>query len=567
MIKHLSMKLKVAILLGIMVVGLLTVTAMGLFTLRQTLLEDRKSEIKTVITSSISIAQAYQDQVTSGELTQEEAIKIYYDGINGLKFAGDIGYVFSYDDHGIVQAHGANPALTGKDLSGVTDANGVKVIQALIDASNGKNDGYFSYVWDKPGQDKKLMFEKVSYAGKLPWGHHIGTGLYVDDLDATFWRIAIRDITVSAIAILIATIIGWIISRDISKSLFSLRRSMDDISEGNYNNDISGIDRRDELGAMANSVLGFREKIQENEALKSRQEQMERETRENRIQETLAMSDNLEGRVKNLVQSISQSISNLHVVASDMNTIADESSNRANDVAAATEETSANVETVAAATEELTASSDEISQQVNNSTQVAQHASEQVDQTNATVKNLANAIDKISEVVSLIDAITDQTNLLALNATIEAARAGEAGKGFAVVASEVRNLANQTARATADITGQISNVQTESGKALTAVNEINATINSVAENSTAIAAAIEEQHAAIREIARNVNQASDGTRAVSSHIADVSANANKTLESTNRVTSSADELRKESEALENEVEAFLNELRAKAADM
>jgi methyl-accepting chemotaxis protein len=182
-----------------------------------------------------------------------------------------------------------------------------------------------------------------------------------------------------------------------------------------------------------------------------------------------------------------------------------------------------NVETVAAAANQLSASIGEIGSQVQRAADVSREAAAQANKTNETVESLAEAGQRIGDVVNLIQSIAAQTNLLALNATIEAARAGEAGKGFAVVASEVKNLANQTARATEDIKTQVDAIQTATKGAVEAIGGIRATIDNVNGIATAIASAVEEQGAATQEITRNIDQAATGTRAVSSSIATVSS--------------------------------------------
>jgi methyl-accepting chemotaxis protein len=226
-------------------------------------------------------------------------------------------------------------------------------------------------------------------------------------------------------------------------------------------------------------------------------------------------------------------------------------------VAAASEQAATNVQTVASAAEELSASIREIQQQMATSARIAQQAVEQVDRTDTTVTGLVQAADKIGEVVNLISDIASQTNLLALNATIEAARAGEAGKGFAVVASEVKNLANQTAKATEEIGQQIAAMQTATGDSVQAIRGIGATIKQISEVTTTVASAVEEQGAATQEISRNVQQASAGTQEVSSNITGVSQAATQTGTAAGQVLSAARELAQQGQKLNTEIEAFL----------
>src|SRR5207253_413413 len=178
----------------------------------------------------------------------------------------------------------------------------------------------------------------------------------------------------------------------------------------------------------------------------------------------------------------------------------------------ASTQASTNVGTVAAATEELTASISNISQQVARSAEIAGKAAEEARRTNIVVEGLATGTQKIGEVVTLIQNIASQTNLLALNATIEAARAGEHGRGFAVVASEVKALANQTAKATEEISAQVQDIQNATSEAVNAIQAIGGTIAEIDEISNEISASVNQQGAATREIAGNVQQAANGTR-------------------------------------------------------
>ncbi|MBI3446050.1 MAG: chemotaxis protein, partial [Magnetospirillum sp.] len=216
-----------------------------------------------------------------------------------------------------------------------------------------------------------------------------------------------------------------------------------------------------------------------------------------------------------------------------------------------------NVQTVAGAAEELSSSINEISRQVASSAQVSQEAVAEAERTNALVHGLADAARNIGEVVTMIGDIAGQTNLLALNATIEAARAGEAGKGFAVVANEVKHLATQTARATSEITTQVSAVQAATDQAVAAIGSIGAIIERINEVSAAIAAAVEEQDATTRDIARNVHEAAEGTRDVSRHVVDVTSEAGATGKTANDVLGAVKALSLQSESLNTSVQTFL----------
>ena len=220
------------------------------------------------------------------------------------------------------------------------------------------------------------------------------------------------------------------------------------------------------------------------------------------------------------------------------------------------------MQTVAAAAEELASSIQEISRQVTDSTRIAGEAVSEVEQTSAKIQGLSDAALRIGEVVTLITDIAEQTNLLALNATIEAARAGEAGKGFAVVASEVKNLASQTARATQEISQQITGIQSATRDSVTAISSINRTIGRMNEITASVAAAVEEQGAATAEIARNVEQAASGTQDVSTNIQGVTAAAGETSLASRQIQDAARNLSAQSERLQAEVGRFLAEVRA-----
>jgi methyl-accepting chemotaxis protein len=282
---------------------------------------------------------------------------------------------------------------------------------------------------------------------------------------------------------------------------------------------------------------------------------------EAKVREFHALTGTFEASLGTVIEGVSSAATALRANAGEMSRTAAESSERATGVAAATEEASASVQTVASAAEELAASVSEIGRQVSHSMTAARRAVDRSTKTDATVRGLAEAARKIGDVVKLISDVASQTNLLALNATIEAARAGEAGKGFAVVANEVKNLANQTAKATEEIAGQVAAIQTSTGEAVEAIQEIGDAIRELSEIGASIASAVEQQGAATREIAHNVQQAATGTRNVAANIVEVSRATGATGTAAGQVLDAASELSHQAERLRSEAAAFLAKAR------
>ncbi len=257
-------------------------------------------------------------------------------------------------------------------------------------------------------------------------------------------------------------------------------------------------------------------------------EERQRLSEEERIHALQGMAETVEREAGSAVEQVVLRTGTMAQDANGMAGSAERVSVNAQNVAAAAEQALANAQTVAAAAEELAASISEIASQIAHSNTVARRAVDTGRRTQDTIQSLSNAVGRIGDVAQLIQNIANQTNLLALNATIEAARAGEAGKGFAVVAQEVKNLANQTARSTDEITRQIAEIQDVTRTAVAAVAEIGGTIGEMDEISAAIAVAMEEQSAATQEISRNVAETSNAAREVSARIALVSQDADQT---------------------------------------
>ena len=365
----------------------------------------------------------------------------------------------------------------------------------------------------------------------------------------------------AAIGAALIAVAGLFIAKSVANPIIGMTSSMGVLADGNLEVDIPSREREDEIGDMAAAVQVFKDNALEVKRLEAEQKANEERQARERREMMLSMADSFENSVGGVVNTVSSAATEMQSSATALSSTAEETSKQSTAVAAASEQAATNVQTVASASEELSSSISEISRQVAQSTQISSTAVAEVESANQQVQGLADSSQKIGEVVALITDIADQTNLLALNATIEAARAGEAGKGFAVVASEVKNLANQTAKATEEISSQIGGIQGATKDAVTAIASIGSIITQMNEIASTIASAVEEQGAATQEIARNVEQASAGTTEVSSNIASVQAAAGETGSSASQLLGAANELSIQSETLRSEVDKFLSNIR------
>jgi methyl-accepting chemotaxis protein len=558
MLGNLRISRKLLMMISLSVLGMAAIAAVGLMAVWSNLLEDRKSKLQDVVLlARQALDLDYQASRQAG-LSDMQAMERGRTLLRSFRFGQD-DYFYALNGQGVVLAN-PNPKVEGRNLYDVADPDGVFFVRKTLElaASGG---GFASYRFPRAAGGEALP--KVSFAVEFkPYGWVIGGGIYLEDVHAIFWSQARQMGMMAGISLLLIGGLFVLLSRSIADPINAMTAAMRKVAEGDTSTMIPALDRRDEVGAMAQSVQVFRDKMIEATRLGCEQDVLKAQADAEKKLLLGKMADEFERGVRASLDKLAGAASDMQTTSKSMSATAGEASHQATSVASVAEQASANVQTVAAATEELSSSVLEIARQVTQSTEIAGQAVAEANRTNVTVQGLSDAAQKIGDVVKLISDIASQTNLLALNATIEAARAGEAGRGFAVVANEVKSLASQTAKATDEISSQVGAMQNATAEAVQAIESIGRTIGAINEIASAISIAVEQQGSATTEIARNVQQAAQGTNQVSSNIAAVNRETGKTGSAAGQVLSSAEQLSSQAATLRSDVDRFLASIRA-----
>lgn len=557
MLYKLSIFYRLMLFLPLMIVALGLTVGATLGELRSSLLNDRKQQAQNLVEVASGIAESWHQQELSGKLTREQAQLGARNEISALRYDGrSYFFIQAYDGTSVVALDRKQEGLNRLDT---TDVKGVPLVRLQIEAAK-RGGGFVFYHQVKPGGNDEPV-AKLAYAqGYEPWQWAIATGIYIDQVDSIYNRLATIAVAVALAILVVAFLLALFLTRGITRPLTTITDRMSRLADGDVSIDVPFRTDRFELGHLSRALDVFKNNRRRSNELEVGR-MIEEVSKQERVRQMELLIEDFNHRSSKVIQSVVSAAAQVQSNASSLAEMAGVSLSRVDAVNFAANDTTGNVQTIAGAAEELNAAVAEVNLQVSASTDVAERAVKEADQTRVTMNGLTDAAQRIGAIINVIQSIASQTNLLALNATIEAARAGEAGKGFAVVAGEVKMLANQTTKATEEIQAQVANIQLETSRAADAITNISQTVGDIRAISSAIADAMEQQGATTLEIARNISQAAEGTRMVSSLVSDVAEIAKTTNHAVAELYSASEGLREEAGDLHAEMNNFFGNIR------
>ncbi|WP_380169368.1 methyl-accepting chemotaxis protein [Jannaschia sp. R86511] len=519
------MSSRLLVLVVVTVIGMAMVAVIGAAQVRSTIEREQQEQARSAVETALGVVAYFGAQETSGTLTRAQAQEGAQDALRELRYAGE-EYFWINDMTPAMVMHPVKPELDGTDLSENEDPNGLRLFVEMVEVVEADGAGFVAYMWPKPGEEDPQP--KISYvAGYEPWGWVVGSGVYVADLDGAFRAELLVLLLWSTPVVLVAVGLCVLVSRSISRPLRAMTEVLADADLGRRVAAPGAEGSANELDRLAVSV-----------------------------DRCLAKVAAVVAGVTAASERLGEAAAGLSGTSRQIADTAERSTAQTHGVTSAAEEVSTGMDTVAAGAEQMGASIREIAHNATEAARVASTAVEAAESANGTVSRLGESSVEIGNVVKVITAIAAQTNLLALNATIEAARAGEAGRGFAVVASEVKELAQETAKATEDITRRIEAIQGDTVGAADALGTGTGIISDINSYQTTIASAVEEQTATTGEMSRAINDAAASGRAIAGLVAEAARGSAETRDGVDHVQAAADEIVATAQELQQSVAGF-----------
>ena len=555
---HLTLTRRVWALAALALATMALGTGVALYRFHGAAMDMRRAELR----SEVEIAADWlKSAVPADSADKPVAIRAALERLRPVRF-GENGYFFVVSFDGVSMLSPTTAQVEGTSLLGVRDSAGGLPFATMVSTARKTGAAAVDYLWPKPGAG--VPREKASYAKAIPdLGLLVGSGMYLDD---SFGRlIDFATALALAVAPLLLLFVGaaYYIGRTIWQRLKGLTSALNAMARGDIDVAPPGLELHDELGEMARAVEAIKQGLRRSAEEQGAERREQREAADRARSEAMrALAQKFETAVGGVVEGVTASTHKLESFARSLVQEARYSGEQADIGSRAAEVASQNVLSVASAAEQLSFSVEEIGASASRSRELSEDAAREAESTRARMGELVAAIDHIGGVVAMIAGIAQRTNMLALNATIEAARAGEQGRGFAVVAQEVKSLAEQTARATSGVAGQIAEIQRASQDASSCIGAMAHATHEVSAIASSIAASVGSQGEATREIAQNVQDASRRTGELAQVIEEVRAASRQSGDSAEQVLQSATGLSRQIESLRQECDSFLSQVRA-----